>query len=140
MDWSFDLLSNEERIPLRRLSIFAGGWAPEAAEVICSGDGVEASEILNLLTRLVDKSLVIAETQGGEARYRLLETVRQHARERLTESGESTNAATRHRDWYLMFAEQADAKRGGPDKETSLGWLEAEHDCRWTPRLGSGGL
>jgi tetratricopeptide (TPR) repeat protein len=128
MDWSFDLLSNEERILLRRLSIFAGGWAPEAAEVICSGDGVEASEILNLLTRLMDKSLIIAETQGGEARYRLLETVRQDARKRLTESGESTNAATRHRDWYLMFAEQADAKRGGPDKETSLGWLEAEHD------------
>ena len=128
MDWSFDLLSNEERILLRRLSIFAGGWAPEAAEAICSGDGVEASEILNLLNRLVDKSLVIAETHGGEARYRLSETVRQDARETLTESGESTVVGTRHRDWYLMFAEQADGKRRGPDKETSLGWLEAEHD------------
>src|SRR6516164_7474165 len=100
MDRSFDLLSNEERILLRRLSIFAGGWALKAAEAICSGDGVEASEILNLLNRLVDQSLVIAETQGGEARYRLLETVRQDARERLTESGESTVVGTRHRDWY----------------------------------------
>jgi non-specific serine/threonine protein kinase len=89
---------------------------------------VEAAEILNVLTQLVDKSLVIAETQGGEARYRLLEMVRQYARQRLTESGESTDAGTKHRDWYLMFAEHADGKRGGPDKETSLDWLETEHD------------
>jgi predicted ATPase len=75
MDLSYDLLSDPERTLLRRLSVFAGGWPFEAAEAICAGGGVEAADILDLLTQLVDKSLVIAETHGGEARYRLLDTV-----------------------------------------------------------------
>src|SRR6516225_8299379 len=114
MDWSFDLLSQEERALLRRLSVFAGGWSLEAAEAICSGNGVAASDILDLLTQLVDKSLVITETQSGEARYRLLETVRQYGWERLVESKEAAKIRTRHRNWYLEFAERAEPRLVGP--------------------------
>jgi len=110
MDSSHDLLPEKERRVLRRASVFAGGWTLEAAEAICAGDGVEASEILDPLTRLVDKSLVIAEPHGGETRYRLLETVRQYGRDRLAESGETAGIRTRHRDWYLEFAELARAE------------------------------
>lgn len=114
MDWSYDLLSERERTVLRRLSVFAGGWTFEAAEAICWGDDMEASDILDLLTQLVDKSLVVAETRDAEARYRLLETVRQYCRDRLQESGEADIMRTRHRDWYLALVEQAqpDLHRG----------------------------
>ena len=129
MDWSYDLLSKQERRVLRRLSVFAGGWMFEAAEAICSGDGVEASNILDLLTQLVDKSLVVAETRDAEARYRLLETVRQYGSDRLQESGEADLVRTRHRNWYLALAEQAhpDLHRGQRG-ELWLERLETEHD------------
>ena len=108
MDWSYGLLSEKEQTVLRRLSVFAGGCSLEAAETVCSGDGVvAAADILDLLTQLVDKSLVVTETQGGEARYRLLETVRQYGRARLEEAGEAADVRRRHRDWYLALAEQA---------------------------------
>jgi len=89
LDWSYDLLSDQEQTMLRRLSVFATGWTLEAAEAVCAEGGIEASEILDLLTQLVDKSLVIVEAHRAEMRYRLLETVRQYGRDRLVESGES---------------------------------------------------
>ena len=92
----------------------------EAAEAICSGNGVAASDILDLLTQLVDKSLVITETQGGEARYRLLETVRQYGWERLVESKEAVEIRTRHRNWYLEFAERAEPRLVGPEQEQAI--------------------
>jgi len=128
LDWSYGLLSNQERAVLRRLSVYAGGWTLEAAEAICVGGGVEASDILDLLTSLVDKSLVLAETPRGEARYRLLETVRQYAYDRLPEAGEEAEVRTRHRDWYLVLAEQADRELHGPRQELWLERLEMEHD------------
>jgi non-specific serine/threonine protein kinase len=128
MDWSFDLLSQEERALLRRLSVFAGGWTLEAAEAICSGNGVDASDTLDLLTQLVDKSLVITETQGGEARSRLLETVRQYGWERLLEAGEADDVRRRHCEWYLDLAEQADPKLRGNEQELWLERLATEHD------------
>jgi predicted ATPase/class 3 adenylate cyclase len=88
MDWSYGLLTDGEKTLLRRVSVFSGGWTLEAAETVCAGDGVDDWEILDLLTRLVDKSLIVYEERDGEARYRLLETVRQYAQERLQESGE----------------------------------------------------
>src|SRR5262249_32790132 len=80
IDWSHDLLDSAERQLLRRLSVFAGGWNLDAAEAVCSDDGA-AQDVLQLLERLVDKSLVLAETQRTPARYRLLETVRQYSLE-----------------------------------------------------------
>jgi len=128
MDWSYDLLSEQEQAVLRRLSVFAGGWTVEAAEAVCEGDGVGVSDIFDLVTQLVDKSLVIAETQHREARYRLLETVREYAGDRLTESRETAAVRSRHRAWYLQFAEQAEPKLRGPEQRAWGERLDAEHD------------
>lgn len=125
--WSHDLLSDPERRLLRRLSAFAGGATLEAAEAVCTGDGLEADEVLGLLAELVDKSLVFVETQGEEARYRLLETVRQYARDRLREAGEAEVVARRHRDWYVALADRAQPHLTGPEQGIWLDRLEAEH-------------
>ena len=108
IDWSYDLLSEPERILLRRLSVFAGGWTLEAAEAVCS-DGAEilAPDIVDVLGALIDKSLVIYDAEGD--RYRLLETVRQYARDRLFESGAADRIRTRHRDHYVLLAGAAQA-------------------------------
>jgi non-specific serine/threonine protein kinase len=128
IDRSYNLLSGTERVMLRRLSVFAGGWTLEAAESVCAGAGVEMTSILDVLTSLVDKSLVQAETLQGEARYRLLETVRQYARDRLAEAGEESDVRARHRDWYLALAEQAWPELFGPQSGLWLERLETEHD------------
>jgi predicted ATPase/DNA-binding CsgD family transcriptional regulator len=128
MDWSYDLLSEPERVMLRRLSVFAGGWTLEAAEEVCTGGGIEASDILDLLTQLVDKSLVVVEIRTEAARYRLLETVRQYGLERLNESGESAGVRGRHLRCYLEFAERADPELRGPAQTLWLERLETEHD------------
>ena len=128
MDWSFSFLAERERTLLRRSSVFAGGWTLEAAEAICSGQGVEATEVLDSLSRLVDNSLVAAETQHGAARYRMLETVRQYGQDRLREAGEADAVQRRHRDWYLELAERADPRLRGPEEDAWLGRLEVEHD------------
>lgn len=91
MDWSYGLLSEAERALLRRLSVFAGGWTLEAAETVCSDSSTESFAVLDVLTQLVDKSLVQMDTNKDEARYRLLETVRQYGWDRLTESGEAVS-------------------------------------------------
>ncbi len=135
IDWSHDLLSTRERTLLRRLSIFAGGWTLEAAEAVCSGNRDEIGDILDLLTQLVDKSLVVVKTSGGGARYLLLETVRQYGSDRLVEAGEATVVRTRHRDWYLCLAERAEAEHIGRKESVhefqERAWLErleVEHD------------
>ncbi|HEV2358290.1 MAG TPA: LuxR C-terminal-related transcriptional regulator [bacterium] len=140
MDWSYDLLTERERVLLARLSVFAGGWTLEAAEAVCAGDGLEAPEILDLLTSLVDKSLVLAEIQGGEARYGLLETVRQYGRERLHEAGTAESVRGRHRDWYLALAERAGDGLDGPEQKAWLDRLETEHDNLRTALEHSRGL
>jgi predicted ATPase/class 3 adenylate cyclase len=128
MDWSYDLLPEKEQWLLRRLSVFAGGWTLDAAEDVCAGDGVEELEVFGLLTQLVDKSLVMMEIQGEEARYRLLETVRQYARDRLAEPEETDAVRRRHRDWYLRFAEQAEREIRRPEQVMWLERLHTEHD------------
>jgi predicted ATPase/class 3 adenylate cyclase/predicted negative regulator of RcsB-dependent stress response len=142
MDWSYDMLSEPERIVLRRLAVFAAGFTLEAAEAVAGGDGVDASEVLDLLIHLVDKSLVVAEEQGGEARYRLLETVQQYGRERLRESGEAEAAQRRHRDWYLGLAERVEPKLFGAEQAAWFDRLEVEQGnlraaLMWS--IGSGG-
>lgn len=129
MDWSYDLLSQAERVLLWRLSVFAGGWTLEAAEQICSSEDLDRGDVLNLLSRLVERSLVIAEARNSAVRYRLLETVRQYAHEKLLKSGEEESVRERHRDWHLELAEQADSKlQSGADLATWLDQLELEHD------------
>src|SRR5579859_7155029 len=107
VDWSYGLLQETERMLFRRLSIFAGGWTLEAAETVCGGDGLEPYDVLDLLMQLVDKSLVIADEQAGHERYRTLETIREYARERLTEAGELPAVQERHYAWFVGLAEQA---------------------------------
>lgn len=129
IEWSYNLLLEPERILLRRLSVFVGGWTLEAAEAACGADPIGGGEVLDLLTSLVEKSLVLYEEQGGgEARYQLLETVRQYARDRLLESGEADTLRARHRDFFLSLAEAAEPKMRGPEQDAWLARLEAEHD------------
>jgi non-specific serine/threonine protein kinase len=101
IDWSWNLLHDVEQILLRRLSVFAGGWTLEAAEAVCMGDGVEAEALSDLMDQLVNKSLVTSEgAQGQEPRFRMLETIRAYAFERLVESGEMEALRGRHAQYY----------------------------------------
>jgi predicted ATPase/class 3 adenylate cyclase len=127
MDWSYEMLSEEERAVLRRLSVFAGGFTLEAAVKVCGRKGVDEFEVLDLVTSLVDKSLVVMDEQGGEARYRLLETIRQYGRDKLL-APEEDAVLYAHRDWYLSFAERADAELRGANQREWLDRTEAEHD------------
>ena len=109
IDWSHDLLTEPERLLLRRLSVFAGGWMLDAAEAVCVGDVIEQSHVLDLLTQLVNKSLVIAErVQGKEARYRMLETIRQYARVKLSQAGEGELLSKRHLAYFVDLAERGE--------------------------------
>jgi predicted ATPase len=108
IDWSYQLLSEPEKILLRRLAVFAGGSTLEIIEAICAGEGMEAELILELLSGLVNKSIVIAERrQHEEARYRMLETVRQYAREKLSDSGELERQRNLQLEFYVAFCEEA---------------------------------
>ncbi len=136
IDWSWDLLSAEEKLLFRRLAVFVGGFTLEAAEFVCAR--VEPSppfqnvslDVLDLLTRLVEKSLVIAEEHGGEVRYRMLETIRQYAREKLLEAGETEVKGVRgsQLEFFLGLAESAEPALRGDGQLAWLRRLEVEHD------------
>ena len=128
MDWSYDLLNEPERALLSRLSAFAGGWTLEAAEVVCTGEHVQTCDVLDLLTSLVDKSLVVVQQREGNMRFRLLETVRQYARDRLLERGEQDSVQGRHRRFFAAFVEAVEPKLAGPEQSVWLRLLESEHD------------
>ena len=129
IDWSYDLLSETERMLFQRLSVFAGGWTLEAAEAICVGEGIEPFEILDLLTQLINKSLVIPDQESDtETRYRLLETIRQYARNQLFAAGGGDKVRERHLDYFLKLATQAEPELRGPDQVIWLDRLEKEVD------------
>jgi predicted ATPase/class 3 adenylate cyclase/DNA-binding CsgD family transcriptional regulator len=130
IDWSYDLLNPDEQIMLDRLSVFAGGWTLEAAEAVTSPGGTGEWQVLDHLAALVDKSLVLAEEVNGSTRYRLLETVRQYAAERLAARAGSELDETRgaHRDHYLALVETAGTHLRGRDAVAWLDRLEAEFD------------
>jgi predicted ATPase len=144
MDWSYDLLSDAERTLFRRLAVFIGGFTLEAAEGVCADQSIETLNVLDLLARLVDKSLVTVDEAGASGvRYHLLETVRQYALDRLRASGEIDSLRARHRDFLLSFAERAEPELQGPRQKDWLDQLEAEHDnfraaLEWS-RLDPGG-
>jgi predicted ATPase/DNA-binding SARP family transcriptional activator len=128
VDWSHDLLFEDERRLFARLSVFAGGCDLDAAEGICADDRLPGDEILDLLSRLIDKSLVVSEVSGQTARYSQLQTLWEYARERLAESGEADAIRGRHAAWYLRLAEGARFGLRGAD---GIAWrekLEADLD------------
>lgn len=106
LEWSYGLLTEQEKCLFRRLSVFAGGWTLEQAEGICSGDGIESREVLDLLSHLVEKSLVTRQEQSGAARYHFLETIRSYAHTKLLDSPDMKMAQQRHLDFFLKLAEE----------------------------------
>ena len=126
VDWSWDLLDDAERTVLRRLSVFSGGATPGAAEQVCGPAGDPAG-LLDVIASLVDKSLVTA-TGEAEVRYRLLETVRAYAAERLAEAGEEEQVRAAHARYFLDLAEQGEPRLRSADQLTWLARLSAEHD------------
>jgi predicted ATPase/DNA-binding CsgD family transcriptional regulator len=129
IEWSYDLLSEQERTFFRRLCVFAGGCTLEAAEAVCAGDGIDKGAVLLLLSHLIDQSLVqMQEERSGDARYRLLEVIRQFGWEKLEARGEAIILGRRHRDWYLGLAEQAEQELTGKQQGAWLDRLEAEQE------------
>ncbi len=126
--WSFELLEASEQVLLRRLAVFAGGFGLEAAENVCTEETLQRSEVVAVLGRLIDKSLVHVEEGAGERRYRLLETVRQYAVERLEEAGERAALERRHRDWYITLAESDPTPAGDLPARSTLAGLDRERD------------
>ncbi|HYL40512.1 MAG TPA: hypothetical protein VET90_04320, partial [Candidatus Binatus sp.] len=130
IDWSWDLLTEDDRRLLRRLSVFAGGWTPElAASVVGDADGgADPVELIDGLTRLVDRSLVIVDRGQATTRYHMLETIRQYAREQLAKSDEATTIADRHFATFKALAETAEPELRGPAMGDWLDRLDAEVD------------
>ncbi|MGI8858084.1 MAG: ATP-binding protein [Thermomicrobiales bacterium] len=128
LDWSYALLTDDERVVLRRLAVFAGGCDLATAEAICMGEGIAREHVLALLAQLVEKSLVHVEERDGTARYRLLETVRQYAEERLETSGEAGRIGHAHADWYRALAEAAGTGLIGREQQEWMDRLLPEQD------------
>ena len=128
LDWSYELLSDAEKLLLGRLSVFSGSWPLSGAEAICAGEGIANDEVLDLLGRLLDKSLLRVEQDGDEQRYRLLEPVRQYAAERLDQTGETDRIRDRHQKWCLALLEEAEPEWFGPRQTVWLARLDREHD------------
>jgi predicted ATPase len=124
IDWSFGLLSIEEQVAWRRLSIFAGSFDLEAAEAICGGDGLPVGAAADLVASLVDKSILKRELQGPTSRYRMLEMIREYGRERLRESGEEARISSQHRGWYAALAAGVFEHSWGPDQ---VDWWDRAH-------------
>jgi len=129
LDWSYALLSENEQKVLQRLSAFAGGATIEAAESVCAGGEIKSLEVLDALSTLIDKSLVMTDrSQPEETRYRLLETIRQYAQEKLSESEQVDESRDRHLNYFLQWAEKGDPNLIGMEQVQWLVWYEAEHD------------
>ncbi|MFE7459829.1 BTAD domain-containing putative transcriptional regulator [Streptomyces sp. NPDC057554] len=126
IDWSWDLLTGPERAVLRRLAVHADGCTLEAAEAVCAGRGVDRDEVLDLLARLVDRSLVVMADSGDEPRYRLLESVAQYGLARLDEAGESDEVRRSHRRYYTELVEHTAPLIHGPGQRRWLRALDAE--------------
>src|SRR5579871_1438534 len=141
MSGSYDLLEESRKTLLARLCVFAGGGSLEAIEAVCCGGGVEAQDVPDALTTLVEKSLVNVEA----GRYRMPETVREDAVEKLAKSGEKEAIDERHRDYFLMLAEDTDAKLNGAEQGALLSRLETEHAnlrsaLSWSLQQEGGGM
>jgi non-specific serine/threonine protein kinase len=128
IDWSYELLTEVERAMLRRVSVFAGGWTLAAAEHVCTGDGIETSDNIGLLTSLTDKNLILTEEHEGATRYRMLETMRQYALDRLHEADEEARWRSRHFAWVLALAEESFEPLVGPQQGLWIDRMARELD------------
>jgi len=128
VEWSYALLSEPERAVLHRLSVFVGGWTFEAAEAVVAGDGVHHYAVLDLLAQLVDKSLVVAEEESGSTRYRMLETIRQFALDRLRDAGAVHATRDRHLRYFVGLADHSEPRMRGPHALEAIDQLERESD------------
>jgi predicted ATPase/transcriptional regulator with XRE-family HTH domain len=128
LDWSYDLLTEAERCLFIRLSVFAGGCDLEAVESVCANDSLTADELIDVLTDLAGKSLLTIEYRDEVACYRMLETVRQYAAEKLDEAGECAIVRGHHLAWCMALAEQSELSLQGPEQARWLARLDAEHD------------
>jgi predicted ATPase/class 3 adenylate cyclase/DNA-binding CsgD family transcriptional regulator len=128
VDWSHELLTEPERALLRRLSVFAGGFDLDAAEAVAAGDPVEPYQVLDLLTQLLDKSLVLMEDDRTRARYRLLETIRAYGQDRLIEAGEVSAYREAHLRWAASLLRRAAGRLTGPDQIEWFRLLDADHE------------
>jgi len=129
IDWSYTLLTEKEQLMLQRLSIFSGGSTLEAAEMICAGGKLETVDVLETISHLVDKSLLTANRrEHGETRYRLLETIREYALEKLKGSQDKSELLDKHLEYFIRFADQGDRKIKGPEQAVWFEKLEIEHD------------
>ena len=128
IDWSYNLLNDRERTVLNRASVFAGGWTIEAASEICADDTIESWEVLDIISSLVDKSLVVAELGGTSERFRMLDSTWRYALEKLGEAGESERINRKHAEYFLRIAQEADdAWESTPSKDL-IAQLEPELD------------
>lgn len=125
VDWSHALLGDVERRLFRSLSVFHGGWTLEAAEAVCAGDGLESREVLDVLGRLIDQSMVIADP-GHPTRYRMLETLRHYAAERLDDAGERDGVRARHAAYFAELAAGSEARLRGTAQRATVRQLRAE--------------
>jgi non-specific serine/threonine protein kinase len=129
VDWSYELLTDAERVLFARTAVFAGGWDLEAAEAVCARGALATEETVDLLARLVDKSLVAArEDRDGRMRYSMLETIRQYAWERLVDAGADAEFLEAHARWFLELGERANAHWQGPEEGEWLARLAADND------------
>ena len=128
LDWSYELLVDAERLLLGRLAVFARGCTLEAVEAVCSGEGLDRGDVFELLTSLVDKSLVVAEEQGGVAWYRLLDPLRAYALEKLRARGDEVRVHSRDRDWYVQLSEQFERDWRSPRQKKWFERVEREED------------
>ena len=128
LDWSYDLLSDTERLVLQRSSVFWGSTALPAIEFVCAGEGIDAEDVFDTVSHLVDKSLVIANQSCGETRYHLLETIRQYAHEKLIDSGAHDTMQDRHLEYFIRWTAEAEPHLWIADQLLWLDRFEAEHD------------
>jgi len=126
IDWSYNLLSDDEKTLFRRLAVFIGGFSLDGAESVCSGDEVKKDDILDLLTSLVNKSLINTEKFSGEVRYRRLETIRQYAREKFLETDNVEKLRKRHIQFYVELTERSEPELRGSNQTKWFKRLEAE--------------
>ena len=141
IDWSYDLLPPDEQRLFQRLSVFAGGWTLEAAEAVVAGAPIESGDVMDLLANLVEKSLVMLDLDSG--RYRMLDTVRHYAAERLANCDDEATTRTRHLAWCLALAERARAGLAGPEQGRWIAELDRERENllgahRWCDRAEGG--